>query len=358
MRSPRPIRNVDAGDLVEMMLVVAVVTIIIIRVILELSGYPKLAGGGLHIAHVLYGGLLMILALIVRFAFLNIAASWIAAFIGGVGFGFFIDEVGKFITSDVNYFFTPAFSVMYVVFIVLFMSASAIRRARLRPHDALANALSLLREERDGALDAETKRDILSLLGKANPADPLVPVLGEHVRDTVTIEGGNAHAYALVRTRLAEWYRGIVGRRWFTWIILTVMILGALADLSLLANPFFDADDTGVDDHSHDWAMWFEAASAGVTAVLTIIGLVAWYRSRVTALRFFKASVLVALLITQVFVFYYDQLEALTGVIYFLLLYAGLSYAIAQEEARERDDATASAVASATPASALAPKVS
>ena len=110
MHRPRPIRNVNAGDLIEMMLVVAVATIIVIRVILELMGYPKLGSGGLHIAHVLYGGLMMIGALILVFAFLNMAVSWFAAFVGGVGFGFFIDEVGKFVTNDVDYFFAPAFS--------------------------------------------------------------------------------------------------------------------------------------------------------------------------------------------------------------------------------------------------------
>ena len=124
MRAPRPIRNVDAGDLIEMMLVVAVVTIVIIRVSLELSGYPQLGGSGLHIAHVLYGGLMMIGALIIVFALLNISARWAAAFIGGVGFGFFIDEVGKFISNDVNYFFEPA-----------------VRRDVRRLHHALLRAL-------------------------------------------------------------------------------------------------------------------------------------------------------------------------------------------------------------------------
>ena len=48
-----------------------------------------------------------------------------------------------------------------------------------------------------------------------------------------------------------------------------------------------------------------------------------------------------ALLITQVFAFYYDQLSAMTGVVFLLVLYACLSYVISQEEAQERTVAIA-----------------
>lgn len=343
MRAPRPIRNVDAGDLIEMMLVVAVATIIIIRVALELSGYPKLGGGGLHIAHVLYGGLMMIGALILVFALLNMSVRWFAAFVGGVGFGFFIDEVGKFISNDVNYFFEPAFAVMYVVFMLLFFALWAIRRATLGPHDALANALSLLREERDGMLDAEDKREILLLLERADQSDPLVTVLRERVTATPTRERRSLSPYALVRTRLAGWYHGVAERRWFSTVVLVIMILYGLGSLAGLLTPF--ADGGGVDGEGHDFAQWFEAASAGATALLIAIGLAVRHRSRVASYRWFKAGIMVSLLITQVFVFYHDQLSALIGVIFDLLLYTALTYMIHREEDRERGAASAPPVA-------------
>lgn len=334
MRAPRPIRNADAGDLIEMMLVVAVATIIIIRVILELMGYPKLGGGGLHIAHVLYGGLMMLGALILVFTFLNMQVRWGSAFIGGVGFGFFIDEVGKFISNDVNYFFEPAFAVMYVVFMLLFFVLWAIRRAALKPHDALANALSLLREERDGTLNAEDRREILLLLDRADPTDPLVPVLRERVTATPARERRSLTPYALWRTRLAAWYHDVAAKRWFSTLVLVIMILYGLGSLGGLLTPL--ADENGVDNQGHDFAQWFEAGSSGATALLIAIGLAVRHRSRVAAYRWFKAAIMVSLLITQVFVFYHDQLSALIGVIFDLLLYTALTYMIHREEARER----------------------
>ena len=104
LRRIQPVRNVEIGDLQDTFLVSAVVMILVIRLQLWATNYPQLGGGKLHIAHLLWGGVFMVIALGILLSFLGASLRVPAAVIGGVGFGFFIDEVGKFISNDVNYF--------------------------------------------------------------------------------------------------------------------------------------------------------------------------------------------------------------------------------------------------------------
>ncbi len=112
--SGRLIRNVQGADLLEIFLVTAVAAILGIRFFLAMTGYPKLGGGGLHIAHVLVGGAFMLLAIVILLNFLNKWSRYFASVLGGFGFGAFIDELGKFVTSDNDYFFQPTVGLIYI----------------------------------------------------------------------------------------------------------------------------------------------------------------------------------------------------------------------------------------------------
>ena len=94
------VRNINMTRYLESLLWSAVATVLVIRAFLASTGYPQLGGGGLHIAHMLWGGLLMLVALVLTLALLGHDSKRVAAIIGGIGFGTFIDELGKFITSD------------------------------------------------------------------------------------------------------------------------------------------------------------------------------------------------------------------------------------------------------------------
>lgn len=80
------------------------VTVIFTRLFLQLVGFPQIGNSVLHIAHALWGGLLLFIAVLIPIALANRWAIQVSALMGGIGIGLFIDEVGKFITQTNDYY--------------------------------------------------------------------------------------------------------------------------------------------------------------------------------------------------------------------------------------------------------------
>ena len=117
-------------------------TVLVTRLILSLSGYPQIGGKGLHIAHVLPGGLLMLVAISLLLGYVGPVVRPAAALVGGIGFGLFIDEVGKFVTSDNDYFYQPTAAIVYVVFVLIVLATRFLTTRRpIDPREQLANVI-------------------------------------------------------------------------------------------------------------------------------------------------------------------------------------------------------------------------
>ncbi len=143
--SPKLTQDIDGAEFVENFLIATVVAILATRWYLELTGYPQLGGGGLHIAHMLWGGLLLVIALLMNLLLLDRRVLNSSAVIGGVGFGLFIDELGKFITADNDYFYQPTIALIYLILILLYLGLrTVIKYSEISPEEYLANALHLV----------------------------------------------------------------------------------------------------------------------------------------------------------------------------------------------------------------------
>jgi hypothetical protein len=179
----RFIRNVYAGGILEVFMVTAVASILLIRAFLSLTGYPQVSGGGLHIAHVLVGGIFMLASMILLMAFLDRSSRNFAAVIGGFGFGAFIDELGKFITSDNNYFFQPTVGLIYVVFILIYLAIRQIGSiSMLSEQERLINVLEISKEAVLKDLDDGEKKMAMALLEESDSSDEVVESLKETLR--------------------------------------------------------------------------------------------------------------------------------------------------------------------------------
>jgi len=138
-----------------------VATVSLVRSFLVLTGYPQLGSGTLHIAHVLWGGLILYIAAILPLIYLNPRLRIIVAILSGVGVGLFIDEVGKFITRQYDYFFPAAAPIIYVFFLLVLILAIMIRRPTAMDGRAeLVQTLEIVREQLYRPLDSVERAHI------------------------------------------------------------------------------------------------------------------------------------------------------------------------------------------------------
>ncbi len=139
------------------------------RLFLELTGYPQLGGGELHIAHVLWGGLLLFAAALITIIFVNEWAATLSALIAGLGVGLFIDEVGKFITSTNDYFYPSAAPIIYVFFLLTVLLAFQVRQNRPKnTRSRMYEILEKFSEVLDRDLSAYEREELIQSLAEVS----------------------------------------------------------------------------------------------------------------------------------------------------------------------------------------------
>jgi hypothetical protein len=325
-------RNSEAPLLLESFFIAAVTSFLGIRWFLALTGYPRIGSGGIHIAHMLWGGLLMLLALMLLLGFINRSVEHLAAVIAGLGFGTFIDEIGKFVTSDNNYFYRPAIALIYGVFVVAFLVARTLIGQRpLSQNEALANALDLLARIPEGPIEPDDRARIRRLLELADPKAALTRLAQGYVA-ALPATGDHESRVATIERRLAEGYAALMARRWaepFLTIGVVIYAAAAVAGVALLATstPF------GAPGEPSAVATVAQIVSTIAGATLVAVGIVRLPSSRAAAYHWFMRGLLVWILLTQMFIFYSSQLAGLGGLIVDLVAYGSLRFALDRETA-------------------------
>ena len=156
-----PVRREGAETLLLLVLLSFGASVALTRLFLQLTGFPQLGGGELHIAHVLWGGLLLFVASLLPLIFANRWVYTLSAILAGLGMGLFIDEVGKFITQANDYFYPAAAPIIYAFFLLTVMLYVQIRRPQRRnPRAELYRALEAFEEILDHDLEEDEQEEL------------------------------------------------------------------------------------------------------------------------------------------------------------------------------------------------------
>jgi hypothetical protein len=162
----RPVGHPGSARHLTVLVVAFVVTVTATRLFLVITGYPRIGGSTYHLAHALWGGLLLVVAVVTMLLWANRWALHLGAVLAGVGAGLFIDEVGKFITTTNDYFFPLAAPIVYLAMVLLaWVAYRARRRHMLTDRERLYDVLDGLQDLADGRLDADRRSEIIAHLG-------------------------------------------------------------------------------------------------------------------------------------------------------------------------------------------------
>lgn len=331
-------RNIRARDQLDIFLLSAIGSVLIIRFYLHATGYPQIGGGGLHIAHMLYGGLFMAAGSILTSAFLGLRIQRLAAFISGVGFGFFIDEIGKFITSDNDYFFRPAVGIIYAIFVVLYLTFNFLGRTKkLSSREYQLNALVHLEEAIVHHMDPTEKERAHKLLLKADHRSPITTQLQNLVENVNLIPEDEPRNITKVLNWLDLKYTSFWQRRSSHPLIRIFFIMETVLFVVIVSWGIFN----NIDDIEHllatgtapydFWLFIGQIISSTVAAGFAIVGAILLARSRARAFEQFRRATLINLFLTEFFIFSRVEFQALPGFLFNLGVLLFIAYIMHQE---------------------------
>lgn len=311
-------------------LVATVATVLLTRALLAASGYPQLGGDGLHIAHVLWGGLLMALAFVLLLSFAGPVVRPAGALVGGVGFGLFVDEVGKFVTSDNDYFYEPTAALIYATVVGLVLLGEALHgRREHRPEERVAGAADHAVAGLVGGLTERTRTEAHALLERADGvrgAAEVRALLDAVEQDDTELPNPIDRVAAWVVHAL----RRMVSARWVPWLTVGVLLLTTALTVGRGLLAWAQGEDVP------GWIVTALIVSAGVSALTALLGLAVVRRDRPRGYRLFRRAVLVSLLVTQVFVFRLEEWAATAGLVADLLVLGVVVAELSQMESDGR----------------------
>lgn len=341
-----PVRQQAADSFLIMTIVSFAMTVIVVRVFLQLTGYPQVGDSTFHIAHLLWGGLLLFAALVIMLVWANHWVLWAASLSGGIGVGLFIDEVGKFITQDNDYFFPLAFPIIYAFLLICVWLYLRVRRTRAEDaRSLLYHALEDLKQVLDHDLDPFERRQLVNNLNAAmtKTQNPNEQRLAKALLDFARAEDMRLALQPNAIERTWDWTKFIAARwpsrRAFKWLLIAGFAWAAVTSLfeigalwAILGGAFQNTAlpafviQSGKSQYelNSPTLLVIHASSILITGLMcAAAALMLLARRERRGLRLGSLAMILSLTVVSLLTFYFSQLYAVTDAVSQLVLLLG-----------------------------------
>lgn len=345
-RKKSPVRRLLAERYLLISLISFAATVLLVRLFLEITNYPRVEFGTLHIAHVIWGGLFLFAAALLPVMFANRWAIFWSAFLSGVGFGLFIDEIGKFITQTNDYFYPPAAPLIYACFLLTVMIYLQFRRPRpSTTREDLYHIFSMMEELLDEDLDEEEKSFLIQRLSHIinTSTDKTLVRLAQSLLDFLlsdilisskppanTLEKRWAeliHKTEKIFTRQRLYYLLIGGLIWHGVISLLGLFnltLISIQTINLEPSRIVEIIQTPPPNIPPDWLLVKAASQAAIGIFSISAAALLILRRDEPAIRIGILVLTTSLTVVNLLVFYLDQFSASINAIFEFALLLGL----------------------------------
>jgi hypothetical protein len=280
----------------------------------------------------LWGGLGMVIAFGILLTMASAVWKPTAALVGGFGFGLFIDELGKFITKDNDYFYRPTIALIYAVFVVLFLISRSIDRFdKIEPGERVLYATQCLDQYAIGHLDEVGRQAGLRHLALSEIDTDFTRALRSTLEALNLDDGVEPSRLVQWRDKLADRYWTIVGN---PWLLRMVLIFFGIQVVNWSASLWLATTD-GNFSITDEWtsARPERCCSGFVAGAVSLFGIIRlWQGHRLAALKWLAAATLVNLFFGQFFAFAASQFAALGSLLLQLFILSALRFGITAEE--------------------------
>lgn len=314
------IKRSTSSDLLLLFLISAAFSVLGIRVFLETFNYPAITHGQIHLAHAIIGAVLLSVANIAVLTFHGKRVRQYAAIIGGLGFGQVIDEIGKFITRDNNYFYQPVPMIIYLVFISLFFIYRYLDRyTPKQPKEIVYDTLEHLEELAESNFREPSQLWIEKALERVAHSNNNYEIFAEHILKiihTVRLKPKTENGYVQKIQSSWRWLDDFTAERrpvfYFLLgvflIYITTTLFSTSTFIQTILHRQFANSQYDVDSRFEFALIVAQFTSQLISALLMVRGFISLVnRKKIRALEFFRNGLAVNILITHIFTFYFRQ---------------------------------------------------